>query len=163
MKPSYALLKAGHYSPDYAAPTYLSDQKLYAILGYEQAALPTQNPAYYNTGAIRMSLALLKVGLPLTGRLLIKAGSHKGRFLECGAKRLADQLASPHALGKPEVFTDVSKRRSAIGARRGVLLFQHIAGYEGGYIDLVEPANADRLYHAHGAFNCRETWFWPLV
>lgn len=163
MKPSYAVLKSAHFSSDYAQASYLSGEALYAMLGYEQAALTRQSPAYLNTCAVRMSLALLSAQVPFWGRLVVKAGKYQGKQIEPGAKRLADQLCKPQAFGTPEVFTDPDKALDALKRQRGVVFFHRISGYDGGHIDLLEPSNAGAVCHSYCYFNCKEVWFWALV
>jgi len=82
----------------------MSRTALYEELGYDDAALIRQNAGYQNTRATRLSLAIIKSGV-VNGRLKIKTGQYKGRTFEPGAKLLADQLAKPHILGKPQIFS----------------------------------------------------------
>jgi len=162
MKPSYAALKAAHFSSDYMNPSYRSGEDLYAEIGYELSALTKQSVGYVNTCAVRMSLALLGTGTPFMGRLSIKAGKHKGKRFEPGAKLLADQLVTRTALGAPEIFTDAASATTGLSKKRGVVFFNKITGYDGGHIDLLEPGNASPLCNSHCYFNCREVWFWGL-
>ncbi|WP_313622769.1 hypothetical protein [Achromobacter sp.] len=104
MKPPHAVLKSHHYSADKFSTSYVSGEALYSEIEFDQAALIRQDGGYVNTCATRMSLALIKAGVPFNGRLTIKHGKYKGRTVEPGAKLLADQIARPHSLGKPLVF-----------------------------------------------------------
>jgi hypothetical protein len=162
MKPSFATLKASHHSSDYASPSYRSGEAIYADIGYELTALTKQNPGYINTCAVRMSLALLETGVPFVGRLSIKAGKHKGKRVEPGAKLLADQLAKRTVLGTPEIFTDPAAALKELSKKYGLVFFNKITGYDGGHIDLIEPGNANPLCNSHCYFNCKEVWFWEL-
>lgn len=161
MKPSYSVLKSHHYSADKFNSSYVSGEALYSEIGYDQVALIKQNGGYVNTCATRMSLALIKAGVPLKGRLTIKHGKYKGRTVEPGAKLLADQLARPHALGKPQVFraTDAPAK---LAGKKGVVFFWKIDGYGGGHIDVIEAINKMSVCNSACYFSSKEVWFWPL-
>ena len=104
MKANFTLLKSKHYSANKSSPSYVSEEDVYKEIGYRLDDLMKQNPAYLNTCAVRMSLALIKSGVQFNGRLKIKDGLHKAKMIEPGAKLLADQLARPAVFGKPDVF-----------------------------------------------------------
>ena len=108
-----------------------------------------------------MSLALLKTGIPFTGRLKIKAGQFKGKYIELGAKLLADQLMKPRAFGRPSVYKPTDFKSKAFG-KKGVVLFHKISNYGGGHIDLIEPSNLSFVCNSGCYFSCREIWFWQL-
>ena len=159
MKPSYSILKLGHYSSNANNPSFKEASAVYTDIGYDPD-YADRNPGYENTCAIRMSLALLSVGMVFEGRFPVKAGRFKGRSLEQGAIRLADKLRHPDLLGKPEVFLNHRGAIQKIGNRRGIVFFHTIAGYGGGHIDLYEPVetcNSDCYFSG-----AREIWFWPL-
>jgi hypothetical protein len=162
MKPSYSTLKKNHYSSDYAQPSYVSGEDLYAEIGYGMQALLKEDRRYENTCATRMSLALIKAGVTFAGRRRVKAGPHKGRLFETGAKLLADELMKPGVFGKPALFTDAGKAATSLKGKRGVVFFWKIDGYDGGHIDLIESATTDLLCHSHCYFKCKEVWFWGL-
>jgi hypothetical protein len=161
MKPSYSILKNNHYSSDKFNSGYVSGEALYSELGYDQTALIKQNSGYVNTCATRMSLALIKSGVPFHGRLTIKGGKHKGRTVEPGAKLLADQLAKPHALGKPQVFK-AADAAAKIAGKKGVVFFWKIDGYGGGHIDVIESTNSAHVCNSACYFSSKEVWFWAL-
>jgi len=160
MKPSYHLLKSCHYSSMEGRPSYKNIEEVYTEIGYDAAELVKQNHQYEHTCAIRMSLALLKAGMSFTGRLKIKDGELKGRYVEMGAMTLADELRKPHLFGKPSVFLNREKALKGIGNGKGVIFFHTIAGYGGGHIDLYEPVEIcnSNCYFA----SAREIWFWLL-
>jgi hypothetical protein len=155
MKPAYIVLKSNHYSAG-LGPGYVSPEDFYAEIGHDFNKLVAENPAYQNTCAARMSLALIKSKVHFHGRLPIKIGPYKGRMIEAGAKLLADQLSlhfgrplivnqpSPAAvaLGKeldahrfgPRVTPKTAQE--ALAGRQGVVFFDRITGYNGGHIDL---------------------------
>ncbi|MCL1824701.1 MAG: type VI secretion system amidase effector protein Tae4 [Betaproteobacteria bacterium] len=159
MKPLYHVLKSGHYSSLEWMSSFKSKEDVYKEIGYYFDKLYAQNPQFENTCAIRMSLALLNANVHFNGRLLVKDGRFKGRFVEMGAIRLADELRRPHLFGKPQVFLDGAKALNDIGTQHGVIFFHTIPNYGGGHIDLYEPTG---ICNSGCYFNARETWFWPL-
>lgn len=161
MKPQYSSLKKNHYSSDPANSNYLSAKEVYSEAGYDLDKLIAQNPAYENTCAVRMSLALIKAGINFNGRLKIKSGPHKGKSIEPGAKLLADQLMKSHIFGKPEIYKppDFLKK---IRNRKGVVLFWKITGYGGGHIDLIEVLNTVFICNSNCYMQSKEIWFWEL-
>ena len=161
MKPYYHKLKHKHYSSHSESPKYKNPQDVYEEIGYDLKKIIRQNQGYQNTCAVRMSLALLKTGVSFTGRLKIKAGQFKGKYIEPGAKLLADQLMKPRAFGRPSVYKPAEFKSKVLG-KKGVVLFHKINNYGGGHIDLVEPSNSSFVCHSACFFSCREIWFWPL-
>ena len=145
MKPTYSRLKSNHYSADDTRTNFKRPELVYSEIGYDAIKLIRQNPAYRNTCAVRMSLALLKTNVPFTGRIKIKAGKFKGKYIEAGAKLLADQLMKPRAFGKPSVYKPANFKRKALG-QKGVVLFHRISNYGGGHIDLIEPSNSSFMF-----------------
>lgn len=162
MKANFTLLKSKHYSSKRESSSYVSEEDVYKEIGYDLDDLIKQNPAYINTCAVRMSLALIKAGVHFIGRLKIKDGPHRGKTIEPGAKLLADQLARPAVFGRPDVFAP----RDAIarlGGKKGVILFWKIAGYGGGHIDLIEVSTAVQVCNSACYFSSKEIWFWSLA
>jgi hypothetical protein len=161
MRPFHATLKGNHYTSDRFRSDYVSGEDLYSEIGYDQTKLTKQNPGYENTCATRMSLALIKSGVSFRGRLKIKEGDYKGRTFEPGAKLLADQLAKPHVLGKPQVFKPADARTKLLG-KKGIVFFWKIDGYGGGHIDIIESINSMHICNSACYFGSKEVWFWPL-
>lgn len=161
MKPMYNSLKKNHYSSNELSSNYKSAKLLFEEIGYDLNDLLKQNPNYEKTCAIRMSLALLKCGVPFSGRLKIKAGDLTGSTLEPGAKLLADQLNRATLFGKP-IFVDPVDLPTKIAGQKGVIFFWKIFGYGGGHIDLIESSNASPICHSACYQLCKEIWFWPL-
>lgn len=161
MKPSFAALKAAHNSSTEGRPSYVSGAAVYREIGHDIDQLMGQNAGYRNTCAVRMSLALIKVGFSIRGRIKIKAGPHAGKSVEPGAKLLADQLVT--RLGRPLVLTQMAKAPDMLRGRRGIVFFWKIEGYEGGHIDLIEPANTTSMCNSQCYFACKEIWFWELA
>lgn len=161
MRPTFATLKANHNSSLEGKASYLSGADLYTEIGYDIKHLMGQNEGYRNTCAVRMSLALIKSGFPVRGRIKIKAGPHAGKSVEPGAKLLADQLMT--TLGRPLILTQTAKAPDLLRGKRGIVFFWKIAGYDGGHIDLIEPFNTTSLCNSECYFACKEIWFWELA
>lgn len=160
MKPSFATLKANHNSSTEGKAGYVSGAAVYEEIGYDINKLMGENAGYRNTCAARMSLALIKSGFGLRGRIKIKAGPHAGKSIEPGAKLLADQLLT--TLGRPLILTQTAKAPDLLKGKRGIVFFWKIEGYDGGHIDLIEPANTTLVCNSQCYFACREIWFWEL-
>jgi hypothetical protein len=163
MKPSFATLKSNHYSSDPNRPGYVSAEDLYREIGQDLGKLMAEDAGYANTCATRMSLALIKSGVPFAGRLKIKAGAHLGKKVEPGAKLLADQLARKDIFGRPLLFSDASKAAAALQNKKGVAFFWKITGYAGGHIDVFDASNGTQVCNSHCYFGCKEVWFWSLA
>lgn len=161
MKPNFATLKSNYYSSNELNSNYVSGADLYTEMGIDHEALIKQNPAYINTCAARVSLALLKSGVSFAGRLTVKSGKYKGKKIETGAKLLADQLKMPHIFGRPDLI-DPKKALRLLSGKKGVVLFWKITGYNGGHIDLIEPINSIQVCNSACYYSSQEIWFWPL-
>ena len=122
----------------------------------------TDNKAYWDTCAIRMSYALLNAGVTLPGaRMKAKAGKISGRYIEPGQARLSKILK--RIWGDPEVYSDKSAAREGIGTRTGVVSFFRIEGGSGGHIDLIWPGPFGFQQCARSCyFTATSIWFWPL-
>ena len=162
MKPAYAKLKQHHYSSNELAAGFVDAEALFKEIGYDYKKLMEQDPAYANTCAVRMSLALIKSGVEFVGRLKIKDGTYKGKTFEPGAKLLADQLASPAVLGRPELIPPADAMTRLRG-KKGIILFWKITGYGGGHIDLIEVSTTVHVCNSACYFSSKEIWFWPLA
>lgn len=161
MKPTYQSLKSNYYSSNELQPNYKSGSDLYAEMGIDHDKLMNQNPAYINTCAARVSLALLKSGVSFVGRLPVKGGKFSGKKIETGAKLLADQLKNPSVFGMPEIYRP-AEFLAKIRGRKGVVLFWKITGYGGGHIDLIDSTSASAVCNSNCYINSKEIWFWPL-
>jgi hypothetical protein len=161
MKPSFEALKGSHYSSNKMSPAFVDGETFYRELGFDINQLIKENPGYVNTCATRMSLALLNSGVIFSGRLKIRAGKHKGRTVEPGAKLLADQLSQSSALGKPQLFSP-KEAMAKLSGKKGVVFFWKISGYGGGHIDLIESSNSIQVCHSGCYFDAKEIWFWRL-
>ena len=161
MKPSFQTLKSNYYSSDEFSSSYVSASDLYAEVGIDHQALLRENPAYINTCAARVSLALIKSGVTFNGRLAIKSGDYKGKKLETGAKLLADQLMKPTVFGYPKLYTP-KNFLSNIAGKKGVVFFWKMVGYNGGHIDLIDGSNNQTVCSSACYLDSKEIWFWPL-
>lgn len=156
MKPSFARLR-GNFSP---APAMLR-AALFREIGWEDL---TDNKAYWNTCAIRMSLALIKKGMTIPGRMPIKKGPYKGKLIEPGQAKLSAILARPDYLGKPEKFR-TADAESGIGARSGIVSFFDIdssTSVRQGHIDLVRSESNFRRCSSSCFWLSNNVWFWEL-
>lgn len=162
MKPTYAALKSHHYSSEFYKAGYKSGDAFYREIGYELGDLVKQNGAYRNTCAARMSLALIKAGLSIHGRLKIKTGKYAGSAIEPGAKLLADQLARPGMLGAPHFIRRPSEAPAELKGKQGIIFFWKLGGSAVSHIDLIETSDSTLLCNSNCYFACKEIWFWPL-
>jgi hypothetical protein len=146
----------------------VSREELYQWIGYPENI---SNPNFYNTCAIRLSLALLGAGYPNPGKWPIKAGKYKGRSIETSQHKLSNWLV--RQLGQPEKFDSGPKAEEAVGNRRGIVSFFSIYGDERpqGHIAVVSRdrwASYLRCGNeidgmATGCYwSAREVWFWAL-
>lgn len=162
MKPSFKKVKDNHYSSNELNTSYKSYEELYEELGYDENSWVHKNDQFKNTCATRLSLALVKAGVTFQGRLKIKGGAEKGKSFELGSKLLADQLARPEVLGKPEILKPEEAPQKILG-RRGIVFFSKVQGFDGaGHIDLIETSNNSTVCNSACYFNSKEVWFWPL-
>ena len=161
MSTTYSTLKSHYYSSNELQSNYVSGSDLYAELGMDHEILIKQDPAYVNTCAARVSLALLKSNVYFEGRLTIKSGKYAGKKIETGAKLLADQLKHPNVFGAPEIHNPTNFLEKIKG-RKGVVLFWKIAGYGGGHIDLIESPTTNTVCNSGCYYQSKEIWFWPL-
>ncbi|MEG6014141.1 T6SS effector amidase Tae4 family protein [Enterobacter hormaechei] len=163
MRPLYEQLKRQHYSSNHTRAGFASGEQVFSEIGYDYSTIIKQQPAYENTCAVRMSLALLKCNVEFTGRLPIKTGPYKGKTIEPGEKLLADQLYKSHVFGKAEIFKDREAGARSMLGRKGVVFFNKIDGYGGGHIDLIEPLSNNSFICNSDCFPyCQEIWFWEL-
>jgi hypothetical protein len=123
-----------------------------------------ENPSYENTCAIRMSLALIKSGMHVPGRMAIKKGPYKGKRIEMGQRNLSQLLAHSSRLGAPEKFSGSGAMR-AIGKRSGIVSFWRLVPglYEHGHIDIVSDATGRLRACASDCYwTSKEVWFWEV-
>lgn len=163
----FAVLMASYprkHTPDHK--NEVDHDALLRLIGWDDLI---NDPAYANTCAVRVSLALIRSGVHIPdGRMAIRAGTHKGKMIEPGQARLAMILARPSMFGKPETFAGGNETYLGIGQRSGIVSFFHaVPGvYEGGHIDIVSPAMGGGGSLACGNdcyWTSKEVWFWPLT
>ena len=156
MKPTFRILRDNFHSA-----LTVRREILFEEIGWDALA---DNPAFKDTCAIRMSLALIKCGMTIPGRMPIQAGPHKGKLIEPGQVKLSLILARPSFLGKPEEFR-TANAETGIGTRSGIVSFYEIdpaANVRSGHIDLVSPHNNFRRCATSCYWTSRKVWFWPL-
>lgn len=157
MKPAFVML-----NQNYPKLSQVPRESLLGAIGWNDVL---KNPAFADTCAIRMSVALLSSGVPLPGaRMKVNAGSLKGRRIEPGQGKLSIILR--RLWGHPEVYTSESSAKEGIGQRSGVVSFFRIHGggpTDGGHIDLIWPGLRGFSDCAMSCyFSAVEIWFWPL-
>lgn len=156
MKPAFVFVKEL-----YPTKESLPREPLLTSIGWTDVLT---NPAFSDTCAVRMSIALVGAGVALPGaRMTVNAGPLKGKRIEPGQGKLSTILKV--LWGKPEVFRSENAARDGIGKRSGVVSFFRIHGgpTDGGHIDLVWPTLtrfSDCAMQCY--FEAREIWFWPL-
>jgi hypothetical protein len=161
MKPAFATLRY-----NYPPRATIDRAALYKAIGWDALIAVT---AYQNTCATRVSLALIRSGMRIPGRLTILKGEHTGRMIEPGHARLSILLQRRNLLGLPEKYRDGALARQSIGTRSGLVSFWAIqtdGGPDQGHIDIVYPDHYDGDALACGTacyWEAREVWFWPLV
>ena len=156
MKPVFTNLRS-----NFSSARLVKQSELFAELGWTDL---TDNPAYENTCAIRMSLALIKCGITIPGRMRIKAGAYKGKLIEPGQAKLARILSRPSLLGKPEKFT-MAQAEAGIGNRQGIVSFFDVnpmVQTRQGHIDIVHSAVGVRTCATSCFWLSKELWFWQL-
>ncbi|GAB3436687.1 type VI secretion system amidase effector protein Tae4 [Massilia solisilvae] len=152
----YAVLRSKY--PDRRS---VSTEELYQWIGHpEHIGIP----AWENTCAVRMSLALIRAGVPVQGeRLLVQAGECQGKLLQPSQTKLARFLA--RGWGAPERYAGGPAAQKGIGNRHGVISFYHLWGPTDrqGHIDLVAPYSLNDLACEEDCYwSSTEVWFWSL-
>lgn len=156
MKPHFSTIKANFYPSQ-----HVNQAKLFEEIGWGDLA---GKSAYTNTCAIRMSLALIKSGMTIPGRLRINSGRHKGALIEPGQAKLSSILTRSVYFGEPEKFTRMDAQ-DGIGVRSGIVSFFDIhpqVETAQGHIDLVSQSAGRSLCGTSCFWLAKEVWFWPL-
>ncbi|GAB57357.1 T6SS effector amidase Tae4 family protein [Rheinheimera nanhaiensis] len=134
--------------------------ELYQLLGWGDLI---GRPEWANTCAVRMSLALIEAGMTVSGRVQVKKGDLKGKWIEPGQNRLSDWLI--RHLGQPEVFpfdTSSAAGPQSLYDKKGIVSFMRIPSYSGGHIDLLQPSNDYLTCSRSCYFTAGEVRFWQL-
>jgi hypothetical protein len=147
-----------------AYPRAVSPAALFDEIGIGELL---SNPAYRNTCAIRVSYALTKAGVTLPrGGLRINKGPFKGKRIEAGMRRLADQLVE--LWGLPQTFASDATAVDALALKKGVVAFLFgetipLVGAQG-HIDLLQPEESVRRACLGSCFfgPRNKVWFWEL-
>ena len=160
MKPAFIKLRE-----NYSSVAAVDQAALFGEIGWEDLI---GKDSFANTCAIRVSLALIKAGVQLKGRMAIRKGPFKGALIEPGQAKLAHMLASPSMFGAPEKFNR-DAAIAGIGQRQGLVAFFRIPGYLGGagghIASCCHPsacrcvaANATGLAPKCGSGNCADAY-----
>ena len=134
---------------------------LYELLGWPDLVGKAE---WSNTCAVRMSLALLEAGMILDGRLRIKSGTLKGRWVEPGQNKLSNWLSKKLGAPKSYPFDKVSPDGpKEIFLKKGIVSFMNIPSYAGGHIDLLIGGAPDGLVCSRSCYpDAAEIRFWKL-
>jgi len=157
VKPTFAVLLR-----HYPKKKDVTHEELFKELGWDELI---NNFNFTNTCAVRVSLALVKSGMPIPGRMKVEAGAYKGRRIETGQALLSRALAHKSLLGPPERYRD-GKAAGAIGSRSGIVSFWRLnpaIGDTQGHIDIVSPATGGIQACGTACYwGAGEVWFWPI-
>jgi hypothetical protein len=155
-RPLYAVLRSKY--PDRRS---VSAEEIYRWIGYPPEY--ASDARWANTCAVRMSLALVRCGVPVPGRLRVLAGECKGKLLEPGQANLSRMLV--RLWGAPEKYQGGPAAIKGIGSRRGVISFYRLWNPRDpqGHIDMVAPWGINDLACEEDCYwLSSEVWFWPL-
>lgn len=157
---TYNRLKAEYPSSNPRSATYISQGDLFREIGWDEFI---DNPNYQNTCAIRVSLALVRIGVRIKPKSHnILKGDHAGKGVEVNMSRLAALLARPGYLGDYEIL-DGTTLGSALTARQGIIAFHGVPGYTGGgHIDLIDNHGTGDRCASACYFGSNEVWFWSV-
>jgi len=154
MKPLFAVLRQNY-------PKSELQEVLFPELGWADLV---RKPAFKDTCAVRMSIALLRSGVVIPGAWLkINNGPLKDKMVQPRQGELSRTIV--RMWGKPEVFKGTIEAHDIIGNSTGVISFFRVYGGagDGGHIDLVWPAGNGFHECARSCFfTAAEIWFWPL-
>ncbi len=156
-KPPFATLER-----NFPRRELVSREALFQEIGWDDLI---GNSNFQNTCAIRASLALIKSGVPVPGRMRVKAGPFKGARIEPGQVKLSQLLKN--YWGKPEQFEGSAASLAGIGERCGIVSFFHVRLDKNdplGHIDIVSMREGQGLRCANACFwGARTIWFWELA
>lgn len=157
MRPMYATLVEG-----YPSRASVPAEALFAEIGWDEAARHKRDA---DPCAVRISLALVRAGARIPGRVNVRSGRFKGQRIEPLQTRLSLLLTHPSLLGRPEVYRGGALAEAGIGQRRGIVSYW--CGAAGsrpqGHIDIVGPDAAATLGCGVQCYRqASDIWFWPL-
>jgi hypothetical protein len=155
---------------NYPSPSKYARDDLFDELGWPDLK---SNTTYHNTCAIRLHYCLIKSGVnDLDGRLKIKAGPHKGSWIEPGQVKLSNLIKKSKRFGQPSVYKISDKLKGELANKKGIVSFMRIPDYTidgalSGHIDLVRPGTwlwfwNDPHCQMDCYWNSAEFWFWEL-
>lgn len=146
---------------NFPSRTVVTGAQLYESIGHPDKAT---NGNWVNTCALRVSLALVRSGMPIApGFLTIRGGPLAGRRIESRQKALSELLRK--RWGEPERYKSGPEARLALAGRRGVVSFYRLHGGTDtqGHIDLLGPDSyGDAMCADDCYWSSIEVWFWPL-
>jgi hypothetical protein len=112
-----------------------------------------------------MSLALIESGVSIPGRIQIKSGEHKNKWVEPGQNKLSNWLVTH--LGEPLRYPyDKANPMgpNELAHKTGIISFMGISSYPGGHIDLL-LLSPQAFYQCSRScfFDTREVRFWEVL
>jgi hypothetical protein len=115
------------------------------------------NQGWDNQCAIRVSIALVGAGFPLTAYTdpLCKHGHARG------AESLANYLWKQ--VRPPTISKDPSKGKARTKAKTGIILFRNITGFRGGRGDHIDLWDKNATMTGEYFDVSTETWFWEVA
>jgi len=156
MRPMYASLASG-----YPSRQLVPSAALFEEIGWDKNLVSERAG---DTCAVRVSVALLRAGARIPGRVNVSHGRFKGQRIEPLQTRLALLLTHSSLLGRPEIYQGGALAQAGIGQRRGVVSYWSRDSQQRshGHIDLVDPDAATLGCGVAGYHEAVEVWFWPL-
>ena len=157
MRPMYASLVRGYPSHHAVPPSALCEE-----IGWDEEAL---SGAGADTCAVRVSLALVRAGARIPGKVNVSRGRFKGQRIEPAQTRLSLLLTHPSLLGRPEIYHGGVLAEAGIGQRRGIVSYwcRQSGMRAEGHIEIVGPDAAEVMGCGLPCYReASEIWFWPL-
>lgn len=157
MRPMYASLVSSYPSRQAVPPAALFEE-----IGWDQ---PSRSSSEADTCAVRVSLALVRAGARIPGRVNVSRGPFKGQRIEPLQTRLSLLLTHASLLGRPEIYHGGALAEAGIGQRRGIVSYwrRDAGGRSEGHIDIVGPDAAETLGCGLVCYrDAADVWFWPL-
>jgi hypothetical protein len=131
-----------------ALPAFVSMWSSYPLV-----QMPCNGP-WANQCSIRMSIALIGAGFPLTGYTDPTCAHGHAR----GAESLANFLW--RKARRPTIYTSGTAFTAACANQTGISFFKDITGFRGGIGDHIDLWNRGTTKTGSYENDCRQIWFW---
>ena len=117
-----------------------------------------------DTGAVRLSLALLDCGIAPRGQHIVRNGQHEGKRIEATAHRLAAWLAERHGAAKEFDHTGSGPDApAALIGQRGIVAFLRHGATPGGHISVLDGHNLGAVVSRTRHFETGQILLWTLA